>query len=221
MKSFLRQIKYEIISIIRSRFLLIIAILLIAASAVFPVINLFAGQRQPDYGIVRPLPMGISRKAVVDMPAPIPGFPGTNQESITIDGVTINSDNPFFWQITSIIQEKEFMESDRDRFSSPEALDLALSLLDEEIQFYLNFARHITEYTDYRSDLVWRSQESLYDKFIFEHIDAPEEALLEAISQRRYMEEELFRTKYIALSSEDRLAALEKAEEELNTLYTI
>lgn len=222
MKSFLRQVKYEIISIIRSRFLLIIAILLIAASAVFPVINLFAGQRQPDYGIVRPLPMGISRKAVVDMPAPVPGFPGTNQDSITIDGVTINSDNPFFWQITSIIQEKEFMESDRDRFSSPEVLDLTLSMLDEEIQFYLNFARHITEYTDYRSDLVWRSQESLYDKFIFEHIDAvPEEVLLEAVSQRRYMEEEFFRSKYIALSSEDRLAALEKAEEELNTLYTI
>ena len=33
--------------------------------------------------------------------------------------------------------------------------------MDEEVQFYLNFARHITDYTDYRSDLAWSSQERL------------------------------------------------------------
>jgi hypothetical protein len=187
MKSFFRQVRFEIRNIIRSRFLLIIGLLLLAASIAFPIINLIADQRTPDYGggIVRPMPIDGSMRAIVDMPAPIPGFPGMEQDSITVDGVTIYSDNPFFWQITSIMQEKEFMENDRERFSSPEALDLALALMDEEMHFYLNFARHITDYTDYRSDLAWRSQDSLYDKFIFEHIDVQEEVLLEAISNRK------------------------------------
>src|SRR5690554_300201 len=139
MKSFLRQIKFEIRNIIKSKFLLIIGLLLIAAAIAFPILNLIADQRTPDWndGVVRPMPIDISVKGAVDMPAPIPVFPGMEQDSITIDGITINSDNPFFWQIASIIQEKEFMENDRERFSSPEALDLSLSLMDEEMHFYL------------------------------------------------------------------------------------
>lgn len=221
MKSFFRQVRFEIRNIIKSRFLLIIGLLLIAAAIAFPIINLIAAQRVPDQddGVVRPMPIAIGVRAAVDMPAP--GFPGIDQDSITIDGITITSDNPFFWQIASIVQEKEFMENDRERFSSPEVLDLSLSLLDEETQFYLVFAQHITQYNDYRSDLAWSSQDSLYDKFIFEHIDIDEEILLEAVNQRKYIEPELFHSKYIDISPEERLAALEKVEHELNTLFAI
>ena len=95
MKSFFRQVKFEIRNIIKSRFLLVIALLLLAASIAFPVINLIAAQKTSDNGgVVRPMPMGISMRGV-DMPAPIPGFPGMEQDSITVDGVTIYSDNPF------------------------------------------------------------------------------------------------------------------------------
>lgn len=221
MKSFLKQIKYEIRNIIKSRFMLIIGILLIVSSIAFPIINLINDQRSPDSdnGIVRPLPIDIGARGAIALPEPI--YPGTDQESITIDGITIYSTNPFFWQISYAMQEKEIMENDRERFTNPEALDLALSLMDAEIQYYLNFAKYITEYTDYRIDLAARSLDSLYDKFIFENIDAPEEALLEAVSQKKYMDEELFRSKYLELSSEDRLAALEKLDEELNILYSI
>jgi ABC-2 type transport system permease protein len=219
-KGFLKQVKFEIRNIIKSRFLLIIGILLIAAAVVFPVINLAASRKTSSGGgVIEPYPM---RSVAVDMPGkmPMPIDPGM-QESITVDGVTIYSDNPFFWQIQSAIQEKEWMENDQGRFSSPEALDLTLSLMDEEIKYYLNFAKHVTSYADYRSDLAWRSTDSLYDKFVFEHIDAPQEALLEAVSQRRYFEPELFQTKYLDLAPEDRLAELERLDEELTTLYSI
>ena len=42
---FLKQVKFEIRNIIKSRFLLIIGILLIAAAVVFPVINLAASRK--------------------------------------------------------------------------------------------------------------------------------------------------------------------------------
>jgi len=221
MRSFLRQIGYEIRNIIKSRFMFIIAVLLILSSIAFPIINLIYNQKNTgtDGGIVRPLPIEISKRAGIALPEPV--YPGVDQESITIDGITIYSTNPFYWQILSAKQDKESMEKDRERFSNPEALDLALSLMDAEIQYYLNFARYISEYTDYRVDLAMRSLDSLYDKFIFENIDAPQEVLLEAVSQRKYLDEELFRSKYLELSSEDKLAALEKLDEELNTLYSI
>lgn len=220
MKGFLRQVKFEIRNIIRSRFLLIIGVLLIAAAVVLPVINLIASRRAASHegGINYPMPMRATIDVAIGKPMPIDP---SMQESLTIDGITIYQDNPYFWQIQSAIQEKEWMENDRERFSTPEALDLVLALLDAEAEFYLHFAKHVTDYTDYRSDLAWRSSQSLYDKFVFEHIDTPQEILLEAVSQRMYMEPELFQTKYLDLTPEDRLAALEKLDEELNTLYSI
>ncbi len=162
----------------------------------------------------------ISARDVIGKPI-YPGMPGMDQESITIDGVTIESDNPFFWEISSIMQEKEYIEKDKERFSSPEALDLYLVLMDTELQFTLNFAKHVTNYQDYRTNMKWMAQESMYDKFIFENIDVSEEILLEVLNQRRGMDPEMLKSKYLDLSAEERLAALDALDTELASLTSI
>ena len=223
MKSFLKQIKYEIKNIIRSRFLFVISLLLVAAAIAFPIINLVLSKRPQQGYDGRPIPMYSTRAAVnkmIDKPG-IPGFPGGEQDSIVIDGVTITADNPFFWNLRSIVDEKQYMENDKDRFTTPEALDLTLAMMDMELQFYLNFAKSITNYADYRVDLAWRGQESAYDKFILEHTDVSEDVLLEALQYRRGIDPEMLRKKYLDLSAEEKLAALDKADEELNALVSI
>lgn len=218
--SFLKQIKFEIRSILKSKFLLIIGILVIVSSILLPVLGLF-GQRVGG-GIVHPMP--IMERAVYSMKMASydMGYPGgMEQEPIVIDGVTIPFDSPFYWQVNGLMEEKNFMEVDKGRFSEPEVLDLALSMIDEEIKFYVHFAKYITDHSDYRMELAWTGTESLYDKFIYEHHDVPEDKLMEAISHRRGMDPESFKEKYIKITPEQRLAALDKLEEKINTLYSV
>ena len=213
---FFRQIKYEIRNILKSKFILIIGILVLVASIALPVIGLFITRPSYGGGIVRPMP--IWKEVAMDSI----GYPvGSDQEPITVDGITIQPDNPFYWQITSLTQEKEHMEMDKGRFSSSDVLDLALSVMDEEIKFYVRFAQHVTKHTDYRMDLSWLAIDSMYDKFIYEHNDIPEDKLLEAVGYRKGVDPETFKEKYIDITPEKRLAAIDEIDEKLNTLYSV
>ena len=108
--SFLRQIKSEIRSILKSRFLLIIAILVVASSVVLPVISSFVQRNISDGGgIVRPLPVTKPIYSVVDIDIAYPEMSG--QEPLVIDGITITADNPFYWHINGLMQEKNAMET--------------------------------------------------------------------------------------------------------------
>ena len=110
--------------------------------------------------------------------------PDMGQEPIIVDGIRIEADNPFYWQIKGMQQEMEAMETDKNRFSEPEVLDLVLSIMEEEIKLYVNFAKNIVKPTDYRVELAWRSMQYVHDKFIYEHNDVPEDKLLEAVMYR-------------------------------------
>ena len=143
------------------------------------------------------------------------------QEPIVVDGIRIEADNPFYWQIKGMQQEMEAMETDKNRFSEPEVLDLVLSIMEEEIKLYVNFAKNIVKPTDYRVELAWRSMQYVHDKFIYEHNDVPEDKLLEAVMYRMGVDPENFKKKYIDITPEEKLAALDQLEDKLNTLYSI
>ena len=113
------------------------------------------------------------------------------------------------------------METDKNRFSEPEVLDLVLSIMEEEIKLYVNFAKNIVKPTDYRVELAWRSMQYVHDKFIYEHNDVPEDKLLEAVMYRIGVDHEKFKKKYIDITTEEKLAALDQLEDKLNTLYSI
>ncbi|MGI6538574.1 MAG: ABC transporter permease subunit [Caldicoprobacterales bacterium] len=219
MKGFVKQIKYEIKNIIKSKFLFIISILLLVTAVVLPVFNLISSKKAPDgIGDYYPMPIvATAKRGIIERPV----YPGMDNETITIDGITIDSSNPFFWNLSSIVNEMEYIENDKDRFDSIEALDLTLSLMEAELQYYLKFAQVVTDYTDYRTELAWRGMQSVYDKFIFENISVPEEILLESLNYRMGMDPEMLKNKYLEISSEEQLAALDKAEEDLAALFNI
>lgn len=217
---FLRQIRYEIKNILKSKFILIIGILMLVSSIAVPTLSFFSQRSRDDSYFPQPRPIWSSSLSYV-------AYDGAwspeamEEEPIIIDGVTINYDNPFYWQLKGLMDEKQYMESDKGRFSSSEVLDLALLLMDEEQKFYVNLAKHITEHRDYRMELSWSGMSNVYDKFIYEHNDVEEDKLFEAVSYRRGFDEESFKEKYIDITPEERLRALDQTEEKLNTLYQV
>ncbi len=214
----------EILNILRSRFLLIICILVTSASIIIPVINYFTQTTTAENGggIVRPLPMPVERVYYSKIAMDRDIFPpDMGQDPIIVDGIKIEPDNPFYWNIKGLQQEMDAMETDKNRFSEPEVLDLVLSMMEEEIKLYVTFAKHIAKPTDYRVELAWRSVGIVHEKFIYEHNDVPEDRLLEAVMYRTGINPETFKEKYIDITPEEKLAALDQLEEKINTVYSI
>ena len=215
---FLRQIKYEIWNILKSKFLLVIGILVVATGIAMPVITLFT-QMYADG--VKPMPMGGIYYAKEATYSNMKYGDNGNQEPITVDGITISNNNPFYWNISALLQEKNAMENDKVRFSSPKALDLAIEMIDVETHYYVRIAQYVTKPQDYRRELAERSFENLYDKFIYEHADVKEDVLMEAVNYKRGMTPEIFKKKYIQITPEARQAAYIKADENLNTVFAV
>ena len=84
-----------------------------------------------------------------------PAAGDNNQAPITVNGVTIPGTSPFYWQINNAMQQKTMAETDKGRFTTPQAMDLAIAMMDEEIKYYVSFAQYITEPMDYRAELAW------------------------------------------------------------------
>lgn len=215
---FLKQIKYEISSILRSKFLLVIAIIVVAMSVLIPVGTLIIetiNKNNNNNGGGRPMPMFGAYYY-----KEIGGDSG--QEPITIDGVTITGDNPFYWQLQGLKQEKGQLDTDSGRFLNAETVDVVQALIDEEIKYYLKFAQSITTYQDYRVDLGYSGIDSLYDKFYFGLVGTVEEdVFLESAAYRKGMDNEALKKKYLEPAAADRLEAMGKAEDTLERLFNV
>ncbi len=212
---FLKQVRFEITNILRSKFLLIIGIIVVAMSVLIPVGTLIAEAINKDKGdiIVRPMPAIYYSKDIGG---------DSGQPPIEIDGVTITGDNPYYWNLQGLQQEKTMLETDTGRFVHPETLDVVQSLIDEEIGYYLRFARNITTYKDYRTELAWNGSDSLYDKFLFERVGTvSEEVFLEVAAYRRGLDNEALRKKYLEPTAAQRLEAISKAEDTLAQLFNV
>jgi ABC-2 type transport system permease protein len=207
---FLHQIKIEFKNIFRSKFLMIIGILILAASIVLPILSVILDRdtNGPVYRTGGMFGISIAR-----------GY-NSGEEPIIVDGVTIDPENPFYWNVRSLTEEKSFYEGDSSM--TPQAMDLVLEMLDMEIDYYVRFAAIITDYEDYRMDLAWTSNSKLYDKFIHEHYDPNTvDELKEALSRRYGMNDEEFEKKYVNITSEERLKAIDEVTEYLDTIYDV
>lgn len=214
---FLNQTNVEIKNILRSKFLMIIGILIILCSIAFPIIDkINSNNNEYDDGFY-PEPM--MEKMAYD--SSFRGMEEEYQDSLTIDGITITDRNPFFWNIRSLMDEKEMISMDTNRFSDPAALDLMLELMDEELNFYVTFAKHITTHEDYRTEMAWRSNQYLYDKFILEHENVDTSIMVEVMQYKMGMDETMFEEKYGKLTSVERLKMLDEAETYLNEVFEV
>lgn len=215
---FLRQIGTEFKNILRVKFLLIFGILILAVSVAFPVITALTAKDENNMG-GGPIMYATSRAMAYSYKDMY--YPGGNGgEPITVNGVTIMPDNPYYWNIQNLQQQQTDM--DETWFTTPGTLDVALRAIDVQINYYVELASYITTYQDYRVDLTWDMQ-PLFDKFIFENIDKEDPAVLkEGVQNFMYLgEDEAFNKKYVNITPEERLAALDEAEAKIQTLFDV
>ncbi len=220
--SFLRQTKLELVNILRSKFLLIIGVIVLLSSAAIPVITALSPSPSDNY-YPGPRPIMYDSVAVaydgkggyID-----PVYPG-NQESITVDGVVITSDNPIYWELVNIQSQRQMIQEGSTVFTNAQSSVIALDLLDAQEDFYMHFAKNITGYNDYRMEYQWNGITMLNDKLLYENNDKDPVALLEVSQQLGFYwdTQENFNAKYINISSEEKIAAIAKADDYLSDVY--
>ena len=212
--SFLRQIKTELRNILRVKFLLIFGILILAVSVAAPVFTALTATDNSTGGGGGVI-IYETRAAQYDKGSYYPD----DQQPITIDGVTILPDNPYYWNVLSLQQQQTSMDS--SYFTTPGALDISLRLIDDQLAYYVEFATYVTTYQDYRVDLAWNTQQ-LFDRFIYQNSDTEDPAeLKEAVQFFMYMDPDAYDKKYIGITAEERLQALDAAETYIQSLFDI
>jgi ABC-2 type transport system permease protein len=212
---FFKQIGIEFKNILRVKFLLIFGIIILALSAVAPILGVIAKNNNNNGGYNPPVVYAASSYAYKGI---YPGG-GSDQQPITVDGVTILPDNPYYWNIQSLQQQQTSF--DASMFTTPGAMDLALNLIDAQIQYFVHVATYITNYQDYRVDLTWDTQ-SLVDKFIYENTGTADPAALkEAAFMFMYLEDDAYNKKFVNITAEERLAALDVIDAKFATLFDV
>jgi len=213
--SFIKQTGLEIKNIFRSKFLLIIGILILVLSIAMPIIGAISAKSSNDYYPGGPTVMYEKAMSV----AYDGGYYDNGQEPITVDGVTIMPDNPFYWNIQDLSQMENYIDS--SFFEHPEAMDIALDMGEMELQYYLRVAQTVTTHEDYRISLLWDTS-MLYEKFIYEKAGTTDrDILIEALNYRRGVNTETFDETYINITPQERQAEIDKIDDYLNRLYDV
>ncbi len=195
-RGFVWQTLLEIKNLLRSKLNIILAALILLGAIAFPIISLIRSNSTNNM---------------------MRYYPEYGMEDIVVDGVTISSENPMFWEIREIVDRKEQMES----MASTKGDDLALEFYDTMLEGMLKVATVVTSYEDYRMDLSWQRRMAVSSKFIYEHLDAEEEDLREAVSFFMYFDEKEFKDDYLSLSQIEVLAKIDEFEQKITRIDKI
>lgn len=211
----IRQIRNETKLLLRSKFLLILGILMLLSAVAAPIVILIVSKYTRNYVIY---PEYYYEKTVYSY-----GYDGYwDGDAITVDGVTIPPDSPYYWNIRSLLDEKSYADSGQISFGYPEAVDLLLELIDAQISYYVRFAQQIASYEDYRASLAWSGAEKIDRLFILSHMGAANpDALFEMAQYRLGLDSDSYKKQYADLSAQERMAAQDDAETYLAMLYEI
>ncbi len=215
---FLKQTGTEFKNILRVKFLLIFGILILAASIALPIITAISANSDENNNGGGGVIYSSSARAYAYKDIYYPGGQG---DPITINGVTIMPDNPYYYNLQDLQRQQTDVDSTWFPTTGDKALDIWLRMVDQQINYFAELASYITTYEDYRVDLGW-NQQPLYDKFIYENIDQEDPAALkEAMQMFVYMEDEAYNKKYVSITPEERLAALDAAESDIEALFDV
>jgi ABC-2 type transport system permease protein len=222
---FLRQIKFEIRNILKSKFLLIFGILVIVASVAIPVIGYFTRSNTNNGGIIEPTMYPVRDIAGAQGKGSSVDYTnGAKGESITVNGITIAQENPFYWNLVSLTQQKSAVDAGQYQFVHAQTQDVLLEILDDQITYYLRFAKVVNSAQDYRMDLSWRGTESLSDVYFYSHNDISADVLIEAGNYNKNqggLDPDSFRARYVNITATQRQEGLAKASEYLSMVYAI
>jgi ABC-2 type transport system permease protein len=184
-RGFAYQIIIEIKKLFKSKFNIILAILILLGAIVFPIVSKTQSKRGPQiyYG-------------------------GAGQDDLNVNGQIIEAENPQYWEIRNLQDNIDHIK----RNATTKADDLALEFMNILLDNAVLVAMHVESYEDYRYELTWRRQQLETEKFIYEHLDIPKEDLMEAIQYRMYMEPTEMDRQYYDLSQIEVLEKLDETE---------
>ena len=155
--NFFLQIKEETRQLFRTRFILIITIITLLLSLLSPIltkIEMIASE-DAEYGY------GITETIVYET-----GY-STEDAPLTINGITINPENPLYWDINFY-----YNEAPRNISGTEKNFDIQIfdALRFETLDYYLMWANSFNDSSKsyYQSDLLYKMQEQITEKFILE-----------------------------------------------------
>lgn len=219
MKKMMNQTGIEIKNILRHKFILIIAIIALAGAIIAPVLDVLLKNSRNNNGIPIDGPIVYDKREATGF---YYGGKDAGQESITVDGITITPENPFYWQIKQAEDQKNGYKAMQGQFANPETLNLLLDMVDTETAFYIRCAKSISRFGDYRADFAWSGMMKIYDKFIYEHAESKESALLEMQNYGKgFVDPDTLLKKYLRITPVERLAALDKTNAYLDKFYRV
>lgn len=214
--NFFFQIGMELKNILRSKFILITAIIALAASVALPLAGTFLSGIFSSIG-GSPMPMyALSSTRAVSVSSP-DNWGG--QEPVTIDGIVINPDNPFYWNLVNYEEEKKWIE--RDTYLNEGAKKVTLALMETEKSYYITAAGTVQSYEDYRIELVWRGREKVMERTLYNMpMDNPDDVYSGAM-YRFGMNREDFDKKYVNSTPAERQAQITALDEFLARLESV
>jgi ABC-2 type transport system permease protein len=210
-------VRFEIRNILKSRFLLVMAIIVLAVAVAVPVISLILENRAKNNNNPSPMPMAVAMpvKEYTYSGMGTVYMGGGDGQPITVGNVTVTTDNPLYWNLQNLIQQKDAMQGSQGQYTTPQALDLASDLTDAQIQYYASMAQYVTGKNTYLTDVVYQCADKVTDKFIYEHPDASADDLLQAVMNQKGMDKPTFLAKYINITADARKQALDGVNAEL------
>ncbi len=137
---FVNQIILEMKHLLKSKFILISAILILLVSVGMQIFTLV--QPEQDY------------------------YYDPYMEEFEVDGVTISTKNPYYHEIRNIY---DFTQNMGMYLTEANAIKDAEKLADDTLDFYIKYTSSIESYDDFRSNPIWNSSQNVYELFLLEN----------------------------------------------------
>lgn len=191
----MKQIKAEFVNLLKTKFILIIGIIVFIMGFVGPIINAAVEKysENNDYGT-----------AIINVAYSYSMGSGT---SITIDGVEISTDNPFYYDVYYYSEEYAmYLDASMDA----EQRKIVDEIAQLQLETYLKYAQEVTTYEDYRMDLVRYVADKMLEVYVLEAQPVNEENFMNGIMAISYVDK---MDELLALSEEEKLVLIEEKKE--------
>ncbi len=146
---------------------------------------------------------------------------GYAEEDLVVNGVTIDPNNDFYWDIRNLVEQQEYMEG---WFSNDGAYEYALELGDIMLDFYVEYSPLLTprdeDYnSDYRMSFVYSMRQYVTEIYVLNVMDPSPAALQEAVDNISWGSTDV--ATLLAMESDDAAEYLTTIQESLDEFDTL
>ncbi|MDR2520213.1 MAG: ABC transporter permease [Eubacteriaceae bacterium] len=207
-----KQIQLELKMLFYSRFIIIMAALVLACSIGIPVIQKLSYNR-----MLKANPYSTGAMAIDYMSG------GSAQSPITINGVTVDERHPLYYEIKYMSDSIIEFESNKtvEGLADPEAKKTALLMLEDKMKFLTDCAQSITQWK-YTVNLVYSTESLVFDQYIYSALAKPganTAHLKSAYAAVTFMDD--FQAKFLDLPETERAAKLESISTRISGVVSL